>query len=211
MSEKKIRVLVVDDNDMMRRGLVETIKVEPDMEPIGAASTAEEALELYPKLKPDVVTMDYQMPGANGIECTQKIMEMDPDGKVILLSVYDTEEDIWQGVQAGVKGYITKKTGEVDIMIDAVRCVAAGETFFPAAMKRKLENRKEFRDLTPREMEVLKLLASGNSNKDICSKLDLSMTTVKFHVRHLLEKLDALDRTDVVVKALRKGIIRIDA
>lgn len=211
MSEQVIRVLVVDDNDMMRRGLADTISVEPGMETVGTASNAEEALELYRKLKPDIVTMDYQMPGDNGIDCTRNIIREDPDAKVILLSVFDSEEDVWRAVQAGVKGYLTKKTGDVDVMISALQSVAAGEPFFPAAMKQKLESRSEQRELTPREMQVLQLLASGNSNKDICGKLDLSLTTVKFHVRHLLKKLEAFDRTDVVVKALRKGIVRLES
>ncbi len=205
-----IRVLVVDDNDMMRRGLIETITIEPGMTAVGSASNAEDALALYKELKPDVVTMDYQMPGETGIECVKKIKAFDENAKVILFSVYDTEEDIWQAYNAGVKGYLTKKTGEVDVMIEAINCVYTGESYFPAAMFRKLENRRESPGLTPREMEVLQLLARGLSNKEICEELRLSMPTVKFHVLHLREKLFATDRTDTVIKALRKGIIRLD-
>lgn len=210
MSRKTIKVMVVDDNDMMRRGLAETISVEPGMETVGTAANAEEALELYPKLKPDIVTMDYQMPGDNGIRCTRNLVESDPEAKVILLSVYDSEEDIWRAVQAGVKGYLSKKTGEVDVMIEAIQKVAAGEEFFPDNIQQKLEKRSEQKELTPREKEVLILLSTGNSNKDICDKMDLSLPTVKFHIRHLCDKLNATDRTDAVVKAFRKGILHID-
>lgn len=202
--------MVVDDNDMMRRGLAETISVEPGMETVGTAANAEEALELYRQLKPDIVTMDYQMPGDNGIRCTRNLVELDPEVKIILLSVYDSEEDVWRAVQAGVKGYLSKKTGEVDVMIEAIQKVAAGKEFFPENIQQKLEKRSEQKELTPREKEVLILLSTGNSNKDICDKMDLSLPTVKFHIRHLCDKLNATDRTDAVVKAFRKGILHID-
>lgn len=210
MKNQNIRIMVVDDNDMMRRGLAETISVEPGMETVGTAANAEEALELYRQLKPDIVTMDYQMPGDNGIRCTRNLVELDPEVKIILLSVYDSEEDVWRAVQAGVKGYLSKKTGEVDVMIEAIQKVAAGKEFFPENIQQKLEKRSEQKELTPREKEVLILLSTGNSNKDICDKMDLSLPTVKFHIRHLCDKLNATDRTDAVVKAFRKGILHID-
>ena len=210
MNNQIIKVLAVDDNDMMRRGLAETISMEPGMETVGTAASSEEALKLYQELQPDIVTMDYQMPGENGIECTRKLVNLDPDARVILLSVYDTEEDIWRAVQAGVKGYLSKKTGEVDVMIEAIKKVASGEEFFPEKIKEKLEKRSEQRELTPREFQVLSLLSSGNSNKEICQSMDLSLPTVKFHIRHICDKLNATDRTDAVVKAFRRGILHID-
>lgn len=208
--DKTTRVLVVDDNDLMRRGLTETISIEPGLEAVGAAANASEALELYRELKPDVVTMDYQMPGESGIQCTRKLVAEFPDARVILLSVFDAEEDVWNAVQAGVKGYLTKKTGEVDIVIDAITSVAMGETYFPAAIARKLERRKTQQDLTPRELEILKLVATGNSNKDVCNLLNLALPTVKFHMLHIREKLDAVDRTEAVAKAFRRGILRLE-
>lgn len=204
------RVLVVDDNGLMRRGLSETISVEPGLEVVGAAANAAQARELYRELRPDVVTMDYQMPGENGIQCTRKLVDEFPDARIILLSVCDAEEDIWRAVQAGVKGYLSKKTGEVDIVIDAITSVAMGETYFPAAIARKLERRKGQQDLTPRELQIIKLLANGNSNKDICSELDIALPTVKLHILNIRGKLDAVDRTEAVVKAFRRGILRLE-
>ncbi|MEM6886467.1 MAG: response regulator transcription factor, partial [Verrucomicrobiota bacterium] len=112
--KSNIRVMVVDDNAILRLGLTETISMEPGMELVGDASNAEDAIEMVRKLKPDVVTMDYQMPGASGVECTAQIMEEFPETHVILLSVFDSEEDIWKAKEAGVKGYLTKKAGEVE-------------------------------------------------------------------------------------------------
>lgn len=208
--EPEIRVLVVDDNAMMRRGLTETISVEPGLCATSAAANGVEALELYRELRPDVVTMDYQMPGQSGIECTAAILEEFPDARIILLSIFDSEEDIWKAVQAGVKGYLTKKTGEVSIVLDAIREVATGEEYFPAKLAIKLAHRKEQEDLTEREAEVLQFLASGLSNKEISDKLGLSVPTIKFHVVNIRDKLGAVDRTDAVVKAFKRGVIRLE-
>ncbi|VGO22433.1 response regulator [Pontiella sulfatireligans] len=206
----EIRVLVVDDNALLRLGLTETITIEPGLEPVGAAANATEALELVRELRPDVVTMDYQMPGESGVECTRKIMEEFPDTKVVLLSVFDSEEDIWQAVQAGVKGYLTKKAGEVEDVLEAIHEIAAGGTYFPAGIAQKLERRSGQDSLTPREMEVLTLLAEGCSNKQIVDRLGISLATVKLHILNLREKLDAADRTQAVVHAFKRGIIHLD-
>lgn len=207
--EKTVKVLVVDDNALLRVGLTETIAIEPGLEPVGAAANAEEALELVRRLKPDVVTMDYQMPGESGVECTKKILAEFPDMKVVLLSVFDSQEDIWQAVQAGVKGYLTKKAGEVEEVLEAIHEVAAGDTYFPASIARKIEARSGQADLTPREMEVLQLLADGCSNKEIVDRLGIALPTVKLHIINLREKLDAADRTQAVVHAFKRGILHL--
>lgn len=204
------RVLVVDDNALLRLGLTETLAIEPGLEPVGAAANATEALALVRELRPDVVTMDYQMPGESGIECTRKIMQEFPDTKVVLLSVFDSEEDIWLAVQAGVKGYLTKKAGEVEDVLDAIQEIAAGGTYFPAGIAQKLERRRGQESLTRREMQVLTLLAEGCSNKEIVERLSISLPTVKLHILNLREKLDAADRTQAVVHAFKRGIIHLD-
>ncbi|MFG0239546.1 MAG: DNA-binding response regulator, partial [Gimesia chilikensis] len=127
-----------------------------------------------------------------------------------LISVFDAEEDIWNAVQAGVKGYLTKKAGNADVLIDAIREVFAGEEFFPAVIAKKLLRRREAKSLSEREVEVLKLLADGLSNSEIAERLDIAMGTVKFHIIHIREKLDATDRTDAVAKGFRRGILRVD-
>lgn len=206
-----IRILVVDDNALMRLGLTEAIAIEPGMEAIGEAENSQEALDVFRKTKPDVITMDYQMPGGeSGLECTRKIMAEDPDAKVILLSVFDSEEDIYQAQQAGVRGYLTKKAGGVRDVISAIQEIAGGGTYFPAGIQAKLQKRKEQPELTPREMEVLKLLADGNSNKDIADLLQISLGTAKLHVGNIRDKLGAVDRTQSVVFAYKRGILHID-
>ena len=210
MSKAAIRILVVDDNALLRLGLSQAFTIEPGMETVGQAANAEEAFEQALELKPDVVTMDYQMPGESGIDCTRRLKEALPDVKVILLSVFDSEEDVWLAVQAGVDGYLTKKAGEVEEVVEAVQEVVAGGRYFPASIAQRLENRKTKSDLTPREMEVLQLLAEGCSNKEIVSRLGISLPTVKLHVINLREKLNAADRTQAVVHAFKQGIIHID-
>ncbi len=206
----EIKVLVVDDNALLRLGLTETINIEPGLTPVGAAANSVEALTLYRKFRPDVVTMDYQMPGDSGLVCTQKIIAEFPDAKIILLSVFDSEEDIWKAVQAGVKGYLTKKAGEVEDVLEAIHEVAAGGTYFPAVIAQKLERRNDQESLTPREMDVLKLLADGCSNKEIVDALGISLPTVKLHIINLREKLGAADRTQAVVAAFKRGILHIN-
>lgn len=204
----KIEVMVVDDNSLLRLGLTEAIGGEPDLEAVGEAENGVQALELFRKLQPDVVTMDYQMPGDNGVECTRKIIAEFPEAKVILLSVFEGEEDVWNAVQAGAQGYLTK-TGEIEEVLDAIREVASGGTYFPAAIAQKLASREERESLTTRELEVLQLIVEGNSNKEIMDKLDISVGTVKLHVSHILEKLGAADRTQAAIMAVKQGIVHL--
>jgi len=208
--ESPVRVFVVDDNALLRLGLSETVNMEPGLELIGTASNTDDALVQIRELKPDVITMDYQMPGGNGVDCTRQIVSEFPNAKVILLSVFDSEEDIWNAVQAGVKGYLTKKAGEIEDVMEAIHEVARGGTYFPSGLAQKLERRRSQKGLTDREMEVLKLLASGLSNKEIGSELDLSVAMVKLHIINLREKLDAVDRTQAVVQAFKRGILHLE-
>ncbi len=205
-----ITVLVVDDNALLRMGLTETMNIEPGLEPVGMAANGAEAIELVRRLRPDIVTMDYQMPGMDGVECARRIIEEFPETGIILISVFDAEEDIWRAVKAGVKGYLTKKAGEVEEVVEAIQEVAAGGTYFPANLAQKLEWRKEQPELTPRELEVLQLLAAGCSNKEIMDRLDISLPTVKLHVVNLREKLGAADRTQAVVHAFKRGILHLE-
>lgn len=204
-----IRVMVVDDNSLLRLGVTEAVNGETDLKAVGEAENGAQALEVYRELQPDVVTMDYQMPGGNGIESTREIVAEFPEAKVILLSVFEGEEDIWNAVQAGAKGYLSK-TGEIEEVLDAIREVADGGTYFPAAIARKLAQREERDSLTPREMEVLRCIVEGNSNKEIMSRLTISEGTVKLHVSRVLEKLEAADRTQAAIKAIRQGIVHLE-
>lgn len=207
--EKTIRILVVDDNPMMRFGLSGSLSTEPGLDVVGEAANGEEAMAFVQEHRPDVITMDYKMPGDNGVEVTKKIIAEFPDANIILLSVFDSEEDIWNAVRAGVKAYLTKTAGDVDELIHAVNIVAGGGTFYPDAIAHKLRDRRKKPDLSPREMEILHLLAEGNSNKEMAATLNISGETVKAHLSNLREKLGAVDRTQAVVLAYKKGILHL--
>lgn len=205
----KTKVLVVDDIALLRMGLRDTIADEGDMVVVGEASNGVEAVEQYRRLQPDVVTMDYRMPNEDGLEATKKIIEEFPDARIVFLSIYEGEEDIWNAWKAGVVAYLSK-TDAADQVVDAIRSVAAGEPYFPASIVRKLEARKGQKSLTSRELEVLRLIVGGHSNKEIMAELDLSASTVRVHVSSVLEKLGVLDRTQAAVAAVKRGVVHID-
>ena len=205
-----IKVLVVDDNALLRMGLTHAIESEDIFSIVGEASNGEEALQLYKKVRPDVVTMDYQMPGIDGATCTKEIINYDPDAKIILLTVRETVEDIWNAVQAGCKGYLTKRAGEVEEVLSAIGEVANGNTYFPAQIAKKIEDRESLEALTPRELEVLIGLSEGLSNKEIMEKLHLSEGTVKLHLTNLRNKLGAADRTQAVVEGVKRGLVQLN-
>ncbi|MEO0796235.1 MAG: response regulator transcription factor [Verrucomicrobiota bacterium] len=206
---KKTTVMVVDDNGLIRFGLIGAIDLESSLESVGSAEDADEAIELYRQVKPDVVTMDYRMPGKSGVDCTRELLAEFPDAKIILYSVYESEEEVWKAVQAGVKGYLTKTAGAVEDVMEAIHEVAKGATFFPASINEKIESRRQHQDLTPRELETLKLLGEGKSNKDIAEDLDIAPATVKIHIANIREKLGAVDRTQAVVIAYKRGILQV--
>ncbi|MGJ8638087.1 MAG: response regulator transcription factor [Opitutaceae bacterium] len=205
-----IRVMVVDDNALLRFGLMGAIDLETDIESAGSAANAEDALELYREVRPDVVTMDYRMPGESGVECTRQIIAEFPDAKIILYSVFESEEEVWKAVQAGVRGYLTKTASAVEDVMEAITEVANGGTFFPASISQKLESRKQQDELTARELEVLGMLGEGKSNKEIVDHFDISLSTVKHHITNIREKLGAADRTQAVVIAYRRGLLKVD-
>ncbi len=205
-----VRILVVDDNALMRVGLSETISIEPNFTCVGAAGNAEIALEMVRELRPDVVTMDYKMPGKNGVECSRDILAEFPETKILLLSVFDKEEEVWQAVQAGVKGYLPKNDGEIEEVIEAINEIADGGTYFPAYLAQKIEFRETQTKLSKREMEMLKLLAKGMSNQEIGDAMDMSLPNVKFNMVNLRKKLGAIDRTQALVIALKRGLISLD-
>ncbi len=207
--DKKIKVMVVDDNSLLRLGLIESINCEDDMISVAEAENGAVALERYREFLPDVVTMDYQMPNMTGIEATRKIVNEFPNAKIILLSVFEGEEDIGSAVDAGAKGYLTK-TEEIEEVLDAIREVFDGGRYFPAKIAKRLDERSSRETLTAREMEVLRLIVDGFSNKEIMSKLNITQGTVKLHVSHVLDKLDAADRTQAAIIAVRRGFVHLD-
>ena len=207
--KRKIRVLVVDDHAMMRLGLTEAISGEKDMTLVGEAGNGTQALELYREHRPDVVTMDFKLPGPDGAEITKQLRREFPDARVVLLSVFEAEEDIWRAVQAGASGYVSK-SAEVEELLEVIRRIFAGERFFSPNIAAKLAARQARDALTPRELQVLRHIVAGYSNKEIAAKLHMSEATVKLHISNTLSKLDVDDRTQAAIVAVRRGIVHLD-
>jgi two-component system NarL family response regulator len=203
-----IRVMIVDDHFATRLGLSVPINNEPDMTVVAEASTSARAVESYREHKPDVVTMDYHLPDKSGVETLEAIRAEFPDARVLMLTIFDGEEDIYRAVTAGAKGYLTK-SAECDDVLRAIRRIHTGAACFPPAIAAKVREREKRRPLTPRELEILKLLVKGHSTKDIVHQLNLSMGTIRLHISIILDKLDAFDRTNAVAKAIERGIVHL--
>jgi DNA-binding NarL/FixJ family response regulator len=208
--KQKIHVLIVDDHAMMRLGLAEAIAGEADMALSGEAANGTQAIERYRQHRPDVVTMDFQMPGLNGAETITQLRAEFPDARVVVLSVFEGEEDIWRAVQAGAAGYVLK-SAEVEEVLEAIRHVMKGGTYFPAAVAAKLSARRNRDTLTPRELQVLRHIVAGLSNKEIAAALNMSEATVKLHISNTLSKLHVADRTQAAIVAVQRGIVHLDA
>ncbi len=203
------KILIVDDHSLLRLGLIEAIESYGEMEVIADVSNGKEALEAFEKNRPDVIIMDMRMPEANGAEVTQLLVEKDPEARILILSVYEGEEDVWRAVEAGASGYLTKGADTPDLL-EAITSVARGENYFPARIAQKIKRRRERHHLTNREIEALQLLVRGLSNKEISSELNISEATVKLHLSNLFEKLGVADRTQAVVAAVQRGILHLD-
>lgn len=206
---KPIRVLIADDHVVVRTGLRSMIESEPDMEVVGEASNGTEALELYKNVRLDLVLMDLRMPRMGGVEATAAICAHDPQAHILVLTTFDGDESIYQALKAGAQGYLLKDVTK-DEFIVAIRKVARGEYYLPQAVAARLAQRVPSGDLSQREMEVLRLIVRGRSNKEIADDLHLSESTVKNHVNGLLSKLHVKDRTQAVTTALRRGLVTLD-
>ncbi len=201
--------MVVDDHFVVRMGLAGSINIEPDMVVETEVSTGAQAIEQYRRLRPDIVLMDLKLPGMDGIETTKSICKEFPDAAIIMLSTHDGEEDIYRSFQAGVRTYILKTAAREDL-IHTIRAVHAGERCVSPAIGARLAERMTHMELTTREIEVLRLIAKGKSNKEIGGALGVAEVTVKLHVGHLLLKLKASDRTQATTIALQRGILHLD-
>jgi two-component system, NarL family, response regulator len=207
--KEKIRIMVVDDHFVVRMGLVGSINIEPDMTVEAEASTGQQAIADFRKHRPDIVLMDLKLPGMSGVETTGAICKEFPDAAIIMLSTHDREEDIYQSLQAGARTYLLK-TAAREELIHAIRAVYAGERHISPAIGARLAERMTHAELTSRELEVLKLIATGKSNKEIGNALQIAEVTVKLHVGHILSKLRVNDRTQAATTALRRGILQLD-
>jgi len=201
--------LIADDHTLVRIGLKTTLELEPDLKVVADVATGEEVITQFRMHRPDVALIDLRLPGIDGIETASALCREFPDAKVIILSTFRGGDDILRAMRAGAKSYLVK-TVQRDELVTAIRTVVGGNTYMPGAVAGRLADRLRQPDLTVRELEVLRLIAAGNSNKEIATALAVEVSTVKLHVGKLLEKLRAGDRTEAVTIALHHGIIRLD-
>lgn len=202
-----IRVLLADDHPVVRLGLKTMITEQPDMQVVAESTSGDATLAAYRQHRPDVTLLDLRMPPGDGIDALKAIRAEDPDARVIVLTSYKVDEDIFRAVQAGARGFLLKGEGEV-VLLEAIRSVHAGDRFIPPAVASRLAERMEITALSPREVEVLELVARGQSNKEIANKLMISEGTIKTHLKRIYEKLGVDDRTDAAFRAAERGLIR---
>ena len=205
----EITILTVDDHPLIRDGLAAVIGREPDMRVVAEASDGEEALEQYRAHQPSVVLMDLRLPVMDGVEAIQAIRAESPGARIIALTTYEGDEDIYQALAAGASGYLLKDMLRTEL-IEVIRKVHQGFRGIPPAVAAKLAVHTPRIGLTPRELEVLRLMAEGKSNPEIAADLGRAEGTMKIHVQNILQKLGAADRTQAVTLALRRGIIHLD-
>ena len=201
-------VLVVDDHALLRTGVANIINHEPDLRVIAEASNGLEAVAAFEKFHPDVTLLDLRMPVMEGVEAVRQIRERDPLAKVIVLTTYDTDEDITRALKAGAKAYVLKDIS-ADALVACIHDVLAGNTYLAPAAAAKLAEGVTRVQLTPRERSSLQLIADGKSNKEIANDLGISERTVKTHLGHLFEKLGVTSRTEAVKIATRRGLVRL--
>jgi DNA-binding NarL/FixJ family response regulator len=205
---KLIRILTVDDHALLREGIAALLNTEPDMKLVAEASNGQEALEKFRLHRPDVTLMDLQMPVLNGIEAINRIQSEFPNARIIVLTTYTGDVQVLRALKAGARGYILK--GHVHReLLDAIRAVHAGQKRIPPEIAAELADHAADDELTPREIDVLRLIAAGNANKLIADQLSIGEATVKGHVTNILSKLGASDRTHAVTIGLKRGIIEL--
>ncbi len=200
--------MVVDDHHIVRQGVAALINSEPDLVIVAEASDGGKALELFREHKPDITLMDLRMPVMSGVEATRALRAEFPAARIIVLTTYDGDEDIYRALQAGAQGYLLKDMF-FEELLDAIRSVHAGKRRIPAPIAERLADRVAGSDLTVRELEVLKLIVRGRSNKEIANDLSISEATVKSHVNSILGKLGVTDRTQAATTALQRGIVHM--
>jgi DNA-binding NarL/FixJ family response regulator len=203
------RILLVDDHALLRTGVANIINQESDLHVVAEAGNGVEAIDAYQRHRPDVTLLDLRMPVMEGVEVVRRLRELDPQARVIVLTTYDTDDEISRALKAGAKAYVLKDISANDL-IGCIRDVLAGKTYLAPAAAAKLAEGVTRVQLTPREMATLKLLADGKANKEIAGALDISERTVKTHLAHLFEKLGATSRTEAVKLATRRGLVRLE-
>ena len=205
----KLRLMLVDDHYLVRMGLASIIALEPDLTVCAEAASGEQACALYRAHRPDVTLMDQRLPGMNGSQTVQAIRAEFPDARIVMISTYVCDEEIYRALQAGAMGYLVKSV-QRDELVRAVRKAAAGQRHIPGEVAARLADRVTRSQLSMRELEVLRLLVGGRRNREIATALDISEGTVKLHVSSILSKLGVSDRTEAVTRALQRGIVQLE-
>lgn len=203
-----IRILIVDDHPVVRDGLSAIISRRSDMEVVGEAESGPRAVDRFRELHPDVTLLDLQLPELSGVEVIHTLRADFPQARFIVLTTFDGDEDIYRALQAGAQAYLLKGTPREELL-EAIRAIHAGQKRIPPDVAAKLADRMMMPDLTERELEVLRLIVAGNSNKEIGVALTITEGTVKVHVNNLLGKLGVQDRTQAATEALKRGIVRL--
>ncbi|MEG4058845.1 MULTISPECIES: response regulator transcription factor [unclassified Microcoleus] len=203
-----IRVLIVDDHSIVRQGLATIINRDPEMTVIAQAEDGQQAIVCFGEHQPDVTLMDLRMPQIGGVEAITAICAQFKSARIIVLTTYDGDEDIYRGLQAGAKGYLLKDTKPKELL-NAIRMINRGQQYIPPEVGAKLVQRMSNPELSDRELEVLGLMGQGMSNSDIATALTIGESTVKSHVNRILSKLGVSDRTQAVIIAVKRGIVTL--
>jgi DNA-binding NarL/FixJ family response regulator len=207
MGEPAIRVLLADDHTIVRNGVAQILNEQPDIRVVAEAADGAQAITLYRRERPDVALVDLRMPLVEGAEVVERLRREFPDAVIVVLTTYDTDDDIDRALRAGAKAYLLKDISPLDL-VACVRAVHAGGTWISPTIASKLVERMTRVQITPREMAVLRLLAAGKANREIADSLMISEATVKIHVTHLFEKLGVTSRTEAIAKAMQRGLVR---
>jgi two-component system, NarL family, response regulator len=201
-----IRVLIADDHPVVRMGVAFLVSEQPQLHLVAQAASGEEAVRLYGEHRPDVVLMDLRMPGLEGVAAISALRALDPDARIVILTTFDGEEDIYRGLRAGAKAYLLKDSPQQELL-DCIHAVARGQKYLPPQVAARLAERMDNSELSKRELEVLRQLATGMSNKQIARVTGITGGTVKFHVTSIMSKLDSKSRTEAVAVAVKRGLI----
>ena len=203
-----IRILIVDDHPVVLAGLTSMLSTQPDFEVVGSASGGDEAMQMLRTSTADILLLDLRMPGMNGVDTLLAIRAERIHVRAIILTSFETDEDIYRSVQAGAQGYLLKGAPQSD-MVEAIHAVHAGRRYLPRHIAARLAERIMRTELTARELEVLHMLARGLTNKEIGNALEISGNTVRNHVNSIIEKLEVSDRTEAATTAIQRGIIEV--
>ena len=204
----KIRVILADDHPVVRDGLAAIINQQPDMQVVAEAADGEEAIALFQREQPDVMVLDLRMPKRDGVAVVEHVLQVSPKARLLIMTTFDGDEDIFRSLSQGAKGYILKDSPRQEILA-AIRAVSQDQPYTSSSIAAKAVQRMAKPNLTKREVDVIQLLAQGRSNKDIARRLNITEGTAKTHVKSILTKLDAISRTEAVAVAHKRGLVHL--